>query len=190
MATSLSFDDVKAQIGGQDEPQNDEQTIALRIWEALPADQWLLEDDFTELLAKIAGLEEPWQSHDVSALFVSLHAADYIEVRRVTPQLRQVRRSPERPRFRSWVELAEADQQALVVWQQEAKDAELERAEEARRELQRPQLEAEREELAEAIDDSPRVRELREEVKDLESEVRGLRAKVTLLESKFGGTED
>src|SRR6516162_7823621 len=120
MTTSLSVEDVKAQVG-HDEPINDEQQVSLAIWERLPTD-WQAEDAFTQTLARASGLEEPWQGHDLSALFLSLHAADYIEVRRVSPQFREVRRSPERPRFYTFVEQAEADQAAMVIFQREEKE--------------------------------------------------------------------
>jgi hypothetical protein len=188
MTTSLSVDDVKAQLG-HDAPQDQQQEIGLRIWEQL-GDEWVLEDDFTAQLARIAGLEEPWQNHDVTALFASLHSAEYIEVRRITPQLRQVRRNPTRPRFFTFVEQAEADQQAMVIFQQDQKAKELERAEAARQELAAPQRQAEAEDLREAINSHPLVIGLREEVHDLESEVRFLRSRLALLETKRGGTTE
>jgi hypothetical protein len=185
MATSIGVAEVKSQIG-QDTPQDQDQELTFEIWKRLP-EEWLSEDDFTEQLAKISGLTEGWQGHDVSALIVSLHSPGWIEIRRTGRLDREMRKSAERPRFYSFVERSENDASEMVAWQQAQKDAELERAEEARRELQRPQIQAEREEISQQIDDHPRVRELQEEVKDLESEVRGLRAKVALLESKFGG---
>jgi hypothetical protein len=180
---------VKSQLAGHDEPTNDEQQVSLAIYERLPTD-WLSEDDFLERLAAIAGLDEPWQSHDVTATFAGLHASDYVEVRRISPQLRQVRRSPERPRFYTFQEQAEADQAAMVIFQREEKERADEAERERKAELEAPQRQADREELASAIDDSPRVRELREEISDLEGEVRGLRAKVQLLEAKLGGTTE
>jgi hypothetical protein len=182
MATSLSLDEVRGQL----EPQDQEQELAFETWKQLPTD-WLGEDDFLERLAKVSGMEEGWKGHDLSAWFMSLHSAGYVEVRRTGRLDREVRRSPERPRFYSFVERAEADQQSLVIFQREQKDKELARQEEARLELQRPAIEVEREELAEAIDDHPRVRELRETVADLEAELRSVKVRLALQE-KLGGT--
>jgi hypothetical protein len=182
MATSLTVEQVRGQL----EPQDEQQEIGLRIWEQLP-DEWRLEEEFEELLGKVAGLEEGWKGHDLSALFTSLHGANYIEVRRAPGRnLREVRRSPERPKFYSFAERAENGAHDMRAFQKQQRENELERAEEARRELAAPQLAAERQELAEQIDAHPRVRELREEVSDLEAEVSFLRTRIALLEKRRG----
>jgi hypothetical protein len=187
MKTSLTVEEV---VRGQSEPQTDDQSVSLAIWERLPdADHWLLEDDFLERLAEVAGLQEGWKGHDLSALFTSLHAADWIEVRRISPQLRQVRRSPERPRFYTFAEQAENGAHDMRAFQKQQRETELERAEEARRELAAPQRAAEQQELAEAINSHPVVVGLKSEVEELEATVSGLRTRIVLLEKRRGISE-
>jgi hypothetical protein len=185
MATSLSIEDVREQLG-QDEPQDAEQEIGLRIWEQL-SDTWQAEEAFLRQLARIAGLEEGWQEHDLSALLLSLHSGDYVQVRRAGKE-REVRRNPTRPRFFSFTERAENDTAALVVFQREQTERAEAAERERREELEAPQRQAESEELAEAIDRHPTVVQLRETVADLESELRLVRAKLTLQE--LGGTTE
>jgi hypothetical protein len=175
---------VKEQLG-QPDPVNDEQQVSLAIWERLPTD-WLDEDTFLERLAEVSGLTEPWQNHDVTAIFVSMHSAQWLEVRRTGRLEREVRRSVDRPRFYSWQEQAETDAAEMLIFQREQRDKELQRAEEARQELQRPQREAEADDLREALNTHPVVVGLREEVHDLESEVRFLRSRLALLEARGG----
>jgi hypothetical protein len=185
MATSLTVEEVRGQL----EPQNQEQEISLRIWEQLPA-EWLLEEEFEELLGKVAGLEEPWKGHDLSALFTSLHAADWIEVRRAPGRnLREVRRSSSQPRFYSFQERCDNSTGERREFERTQKERELEAAEDHRRALESPQRAVERQEVLEHLAQSPVVAEVKSDLSDLEAEVSFLRTRIQLLEKRGGANE-
>jgi hypothetical protein len=180
MATSLSVEDVRAQLG-QSEPQDDEQQISLRIWEQLP-DEWQLEDDFLEQLRQVAGLED-YQGADLSALFMSLHSADYVQVRRAPGRnLREARRHPSRPRFYSFEERSDNSTGERLEDERQRRERELEAAEDHRRALESPQRAVERQEVLEHLAQSPVVAEIKSELSDLERDVSFLRTRIALLE--------
>jgi hypothetical protein len=54
VATSLTVDEVREQLRGQDTPQNEEQAVSFAIWQQLP-EQWLREEEFESLLRHVAG---------------------------------------------------------------------------------------------------------------------------------------
>jgi hypothetical protein len=158
-----------------EEPQDLQQQLALAIWQQL-SDDWQPEREFLERLRGLAGIED-YADHDLSALFLSLHSADYIEVRRgVGRGNREVRRSPERPRFSTWVEQAERGSEEQSSWEKRQRERELQRKEDARLELTRYQRAAETEEVREAV--RPELDELRERLSEAELRVRRLEGRL------------
>jgi hypothetical protein len=150
--TSLTVAEAKA---GQLDPTDSQQAQALALWENLPS-EWTSEEAFTRRLRKLADLEEEWKDADVSLLLTSLIVAEpaHVHVRR-TPMGREMRRSPERPRYYSFAERAENSTAEASALERDRLEREEDTARERVRELNRPEREAEREQIFTLISEHP-----------------------------------
>jgi antitoxin component of MazEF toxin-antitoxin module len=163
-------------------PHNAEQAQAQAIWQALPAAEWLPKDEFLEWLRKREAIGES-EDNALSALFLGLHAADYVEVTRSNGQ-EMVRRAQERPRTYTLQEQMEHGDELKRLNQRKDRDSEDKRKKELAEELKRLDVAEEERRFAELLEKHSDHRR----IVLLEAQQRRTEARLKELEQELAGT--